>query len=558
MIGAAARGSSPSWSAARANPALVRFTLTHALSVVAEWASFIGVLVYAYDEAGEVAAGLASLAILTPYVVVTPFGVSMAERRHPASVRFAFFIVQAVMFTVAAAGAVAGAPVVLVVAACSAGLSAIAIIRPTSAILIPSIVRSTDQLTTANVWFGWCEGGSVFLGPLLATVLLAAGGAPAALAGCAVLTFLSAIGAAITFGSERAIAVARHHPSESVVALTLRSLGIVLRLDGGLGIVLVAGGQFVLVGAFDLLFVVIAEDRLGLGGSGPGLLSTAFGLGALSSLGLAGALVRRRRLSTLLSWGLGVIAVGCLALAATTDVVLALAVLPWLGLSRSLLDVSARMLMQRSAAPAELGGVFAILEMLTGVGMVTGSLVAQVLLAAGSATLALAVLGIGFALLLVGTVGSLRRVEAAADVPVVAIGLLQQLAAFQPLPPDVVEMVARQSAEREVEVGEHVVRQGAPGDFYYAVADGRFDVVIDGAYVRTVGRGGGFGEIALLTEIPRTADVVCVAAGRVIALDRVVFLQAVLGSEAARTAVWRAVAELGPIPGIDPAGPTAH
>ena len=55
---------------------------------------------------------------------------------------------------------------------------------------------------------------------------------------------------------------------------------------------------------------------------------------------------------------------------------------------------------------------------------------------------------------------------------------------------------------------EAVVRAGTPGDSYYLIREGRARVTLpDGRIVRTLGPGDGFGELALLFGVPRTATV---------------------------------------------------
>jgi hypothetical protein len=194
------------------------------------------------------------------------------------------------------------------------------------------------------------------------------------------------------------------------------------------------------------------------------------------------------------------------------------------------------MLLQRATPPHSLAAIIGAIELFAGVGMLLGSVMSQVLIAVAGVDAALIELGAFFALLLVLTLRSLRRADDSADIPVVAISLLRRIPAFTPLPPLELETVARAAVEVPVEAGEVVMAEGDPADSYYAVADGAFDVTIDGRYVRTAERGGGFGEIALLANVPRTATITARSPGALLAIQRDPFLAAVTGSDASRRA----------------------
>ena len=62
-----------------------------------------------------------------------------------------------------------------------------------------------------------------------------------------------------------------------------------------------------------------------------------------------------------------------------------------------------------------------------------------------------------------------------------------------------------------------MVHKGDPGDAMYFVSTGAVEVVIEPTPVR-LGSGDFFGEIALLKEMPRTADVTALSYCRVLAL----------------------------------------
>ena len=85
-------------------------------------------------------------------------------------------------------------------------------------------------------------------------------------------------------------------------------------------------------------------------------------------------------------------------------------------------------------------------------------------------------------------------------------------------------------------VGERVITQGEPGDCFYIIGSGRVEIIHDGRLVTTLGPGDGFGEIALLSDRPRTATVQLLEPFAGYRLPRPAFLEALTGSPHSVTA----------------------
>ena len=84
----------------------------------------------------------------------------------------------------------------------------------------------------------------------------------------------------------------------------------------------------------------------------------------------------------------------------------------------------------------------------------------------------------------------------------VEIGLLDQLPMFRPLALPAIEGLADRLEVHEVAVGETVVAQGDHGARFFVIQRGTARVVRDGIVLRDMAHGDGFGEIALLRDVP--------------------------------------------------------
>ncbi|KAJ3004655.1 hypothetical protein HKX48_001111 [Thoreauomyces humboldtii] len=99
---------------------------------------------------------------------------------------------------------------------------------------------------------------------------------------------------------------------------------------------------------------------------------------------------------------------------------------------------------------------------------------------------------------------------------------------FKSLDDDQYHDVVNAMAEKRVQAGEEVIKQGGIGDYFYVVETGALDVFVSrgGAPAQKVtdyGPNGSFGELALMYNAPRAATVTATRPCVLWALDRVTF-----------------------------------
>src|SRR5829696_1762100 len=487
------------------NRALTAVLVAYGVFSATQNAVWIAMLVYAYDRGGAGTAGAVAIAQLLPAALLAPVAAAVADRRSPVGVLVGGYLVQVAGMLATAVAIGLEAPLAAYVGAVVAS-AAVATTRPAQTPLVPGLVHDAEQLTAAN-------------GVLLT---VAGPGLVFAVAGAA---GLMSVGLAATVRGTGALAV----DESAGLAGTLAGFRVLARRSAPRLLVALLGAQWVVIGALDILFVVLAVDVLDRGQGWVGYLSMAYGVGGVLA-GLAGmALVGRRRLVRPILGGVVLIgaALGLSALSTTAAATVVL--LTVVGGGRALFNLATRTLLQR-AVPAEVvGRVFGVVEGLAMAGLAVGSALVPLLVAVGGTVTAVVGTAAILPVVALGSGRALFRLDAAAHVPIVEIALLRSLRIFHALPAPALEGLARSLEPVQLAAGEVLIREGERGDRFYAVADGRLQVTIDGALVATNRRGDGIGEIALLYGVPRTATVTATSPATVLALSREDFLNAVTG-----------------------------
>lgn len=506
--------------------AVVRVVAAFGLFVVAEYAVWIGMLVYAFHHGGATASGLVAMAQLVPGILIAPLLAAVADRRSPTLLLAVGYVAQALAMAGVALALFMSAPPIVVYAFAVVASTAMCTTRPAQSTVLPSTARVAQELTAANVIAGWAENFGIVISAAIAAIFLEIGQIASLFALSAAFVGI----AAILVVPVRVSGIALADETDAHLRLNTLFEGLVLAAGDERARLLTAllSAQWVVVGALDVLFVVLAVDVLHQGQVWVGYLNAAYGIGAVA----AGALTAH-----LLGWRLSrVIGASALALGAAlvltgffhvaVIVVLLIAVV---GAGRAVLFVAASTLLQRVVPAQVVGRVFGVVEGLSNLGLAVGSLLPALLIYLGGDRLAFVV--IGGLLPAAGALGvrALRRLDSGRTVPIVEVALLRSMPHFADLPGPGLETLAGELECVRVLPGEVVIRQGEEGAIFYAIADGEVVVSVDGHPVTTLRRGEGFGEVALLRSLPRNATVTAIGPVTLFALDGASFLNVVGG-----------------------------
>jgi CRP-like cAMP-binding protein/predicted MFS family arabinose efflux permease len=486
------------------------------VSQVGDWLYGVALVVYVFDQTGSPAwVGASVILRLAPYVLFGAVGGAIADRYDRRTVMIATDLARAACMAGLAAVVLAEAPVWLALLLAFASATVGTPARPAQGAITPALVPERD-LAAANAVVSVLEHTALVLGPAIGGLLLLLGSPAAAfavngvsfLASAALVLPISARGAAGPEDEEQPPSLGRRL-ADGFTALARSG-------DAGLLVVLLVAATFV-YGQEVVLLVLVSEELLGTGAEGVSILTAAVGVGGLAAAGLTSRLAEARRPGRTLLLVMLAFSLPLISLAVIRRPALAYAVLAVEGAGNIVFDVLAITMLQRVVRQELLGRVFGVLDSLSVAGMLAGSLLVPVIVAAAGLRGALVVAGGTLLVCTAAALPRLRGLDRQAEVTrrrlAPKVALLEGLRVFEGAPRQALETLAAAMEERPVPAGAVVVAEGEAADAFYVVRSGTLAVLSAGerggppARVNTLGPGDYFGEIGLLERIPRTATV---------------------------------------------------
>jgi MFS family permease len=483
--------------------------------------------IVAYRDGGAAAVGLVGLVRMLPAAVVAPLAAPLADRGRRERVVVLVCTVRGVSTALAAVVVGVAGPPLLVYALAVVSTIAATLFRPAHSALLPSLCRTGYELASANVVRGLLDSVAMLAGPLVAVVLLQFTSVTAVFAFAAA----SALWAAVMMLRVRYEAPPRPPAPAGVrlLAEAVEGVRAVARNHDLAVLVGLAAAQTFTRGALTVFTVVIALDLLNTGEPGVAGLTAAVGAGAVAGSLAASLLVGSRHLAGwfgigIALWGLPIALIGVFPTQAA-----ALTMLACVGIGNALVDLGLFTLMARLAPDDVLARVFGLLESLVALTVGVGSIVASVVIEMFGVPVALVAIGLPCPILAAVAWPRLRRLDRFIGVRDQEISLLHRVPMLRPLPLPSIEQLARGLEPVSLPAGQVVFSQGDVGDCYYVIESGTAEVFGDGCLVATLEQGQGFGEIALLRRVRRTATVRAASQLRLQALASDHFLPAVTG-----------------------------
>ncbi len=518
-----------------ANSRLARLMAGEFISSIGDWLYMVAMLIVVYQESHDaLALGLVGAARIAPSLLLSiPAGI-VADRFDRRLILLTTDIIRGLLQVVLAILVLTGAATLWIVAVAILAACVSTFFGPAIGSYLPSLVDDERDLGPANSVWATLDNLAYFIGPAIAGVLIAVGGlALGFILNAATFAFVSIIIA--TLPSRRTLlseseAAARSAEDDAADAAAAADgtgwMAIIARIPGVIALDIAtsfAGG------GLSVLTVVIAVDSLGAGEAATGYLNAATGIGGIVA-GIAAGWVVLRRLDVGIIVGSLVGGLGLIVLGFTNDLGPALLAIGIAVGALLLLDVINATILQRVVPDDERGRAMGFLQIPSSMAAIAGAFAAPLLADAYGPGVATVTIAVGAGVVGILSIGLLRSSGALVPSALEPRRLeIIRSSVFGGVLPARLEAAARRVVPVDVAPGEVIVGQGEPADRFYFIDTGTYTVSQrsdsgERTELRTLGPGDVFGEIGLLTSVPRTATVTAASGGRLFALDRDGFL----------------------------------
>ena len=373
--------------------------------------------------------------------------------------------------------------------------------------LAPTLVQTPSELSSVNLVISLGLALAIFLGPLVGGLAYELTGAVPVVTAVAAVFALS-YPRLSRFQQEgppvepEPVTQARHgRLSEALEGLRTAASERDIRLT-----LLVFCGYSFAVGILDVLLIVIARDVLHQSSGGAGALYAAFGVGGLlAGIGI-GQLVRAR-LARVFGIAVVVWALPIAGIALAAQVAIAWVCGFFAGMAGTVAQAAGDTVLQRATPDRLMSRVLGAYETLTGIAYMVAALVPAILIASLGARTILVIGAAVAPLVVIFCWRGLLQLDRDLDVDDERLKLVSSVPWLHTGSLAEQDRLAALLEEESAPAGEVILYQGETGIRFYILQSGAARVLVDGREVSRLGSGDWFGEVALLSDIPRTATV---------------------------------------------------
>ena len=487
-------------------PNLRRAQLSFGFAWSSEWALTVALGILAFRDGGATAVGVVAMARILPAALLAPAAAVVVDRARREQVLAGVGVVRGCALAAAAVVLEATGSPLPVYALAALATVVFTLYRPAHSALLPSLCRTPTQLAGANVVRGLQDSGGALVGPLAAGLLVGPTGVAGVLAACAAASLASGfLAARIRFEAAPRLQTPRGdaHPLREA----LGGFEVMRRMSDVRLLSLLTALQGFTRGCFAVFAVVVAIELLDIGESGVGLLTAAFGGGAVVGSIAVSLLIGSSGFARWFGVGVALWAAPFALLAPVQHELVAVVLLGLVGVANALVDATLFTTLNRLVPDDVMGRYFAGLEALIQVAVAAASLITPALIALLGTRGALVVVGVTGPLGVLLAWGALRRLDLQLRLGDRLMGLLREVEMFRPLPMATLASLAARARGDEAARGTVVVHEGETGDDFYVIARGRAEVLRGRENVCFLERGQCFGEIAALRASVRTSSV---------------------------------------------------